>query len=296
LKDLKLLVVDDNKTNREVLRGQLEHWGVTIFEAHNAQQALSLCESQFNNNLPFFDIGLIDMQMPYMDGAELGKQIKSDKRFAKIKLIMMTSMGHLGDASYFANLGFDGYFPKPATTADLFGALSVVANGGEVLSEAEPLVTSHYLKTLIPTKNEKYSKEELDSIKDTRILLVEDNRINQMVAKGVLNKLGLNNIDIANNGVECIEKLKNEKAKRYYDVVLMDCQMPEKDGYEASMEIRSGKGGELNIAILIIAMTANAMADDKQKCLDAGMNDYLSKPIDSDLLIVKLLHWLLDKS
>jgi PAS domain S-box-containing protein len=296
MKDLKLLVVDDNKTNREVLRGQLEHWGITIFEAHNAQQALSLCESQFNDSLPLFDIALIDMQMPYMDGAELGERIKSDKRFEKIKLIMMTSMGHLGDASYFANLGFDGYFPKPATTADLFGALSVVANGGEVLDEAEPLVTSHYLKTLIPTKNEKYSKEELDSIKDTRILLVEDNRINQMVAKGILNKLGLNNIDIANNGVECIEKLGKEKAKKCYDVVLMDCQMPEKDGYEASMEIRAGKGGELNIPILIIAMTANAMADDKQKCLDAGMNDYLSKPIDSDLLIVKLLHWLLDKS
>jgi len=296
LKNLKLLVVDDNKTNREVLRGQLEHWGITIFEAHDAQQALSLCENQFNNNLPFFDIGLIDMQMPYMDGAELGKHIKSDKRFATIKLIMMTSMGHLGDASYFANLGFDGYFPKPATTADLFGALSVVANGGEVLNEAEPLVTSHYLKTLIPTKNEEYSNEDLNKIKDSRILLVEDNRINQMVAKGILNKLGLNNIDIANNGVECIEKLINEKAKKGYDVVLMDCQMPEMDGYEASREIRSGKGGELNIPILIIAMTANAMADDKQKCLDAGMNDYLSKPIDSNLLIVKLIHWLLDKS
>jgi len=295
MKDLKILVVDDNQTNREVLRGQLEHWGITIFEAHDGQQALSLCESQFQSSNPLFDIALIDMQMPNMDGAELGERIKKDKRFAQIKLIMMTSMGHLGDASYFANLGFDGYFPKPATTVDLFGALSVVAKGGEILDEAEPLVTTHYLKTLIPVENEGY-KISLDSIKSTRILLVEDNRINQMVAKGVLNKLGINNIDIANNGIECIEKLKKDVTNTCYDAVLMDCQMPEMDGYEATREIRLGNSGEINKAVLIIAMTANAMADDKQKCLDAGMNDYLSKPIDSSLLIEKLLHWLSDNT
>jgi len=296
MQNLKILVVDDNKTNREVLRGQLEHWGITIFEAHSGQQALSLCENQLHTSQSLFDIALIDMQMPNMDGAELGQHIKNDKRLAQIKLIMMTSMGHLGDASYFADLGFDGYFPKPATTVDLFGALSVVAKGGEILDDAEPLVTSHYLKTLIPAKNEDNNIAGFDSIKNIRVLLVEDNRINQIVAKGLLNKLGINSIDIANNGVECIEELKKGSSHTYYDVVLMDCQMPEMDGYEASRKIRLGNGGELNKAILIIAMTANAMADDKQKCLDAGMNDYLSKPIDPNLLVEKLRHWLLDKT
>ncbi len=292
-KNLKLLIVDDNVTNREVIRGQLEHWGATVFEADSGQQALSLCEQEHpDNGKAAFDVAFLDMQMPYMDGAELGKKISSDKRFEKTKLIMMTSMGHIGDARFFAELGFAGYFPKPATTADLFGALAVVARGGEVLEEAVPLVTSHYLKTLLPAKDKQFSDSDLDSIKNTRILLVEDNRINQMVAKGILNKVGLHCIDIANNGNECIEKLRQEKTARIYDVVLMDCQMPEMDGYEASRKIRDGSAGELNKKIPIIAMTANAMADDKRKCLDAGMDDYLAKPIETNLLIEKLVHWL----
>jgi len=300
ISNLKLLIVDDNVTNREVIRGQLEHWGANVFEADSGRQALLLCEQEYrNDNKVAFDVAILDMQMPDMDGAELGKFIRSDRRLDQMKLVMMTSMGHIGDARYFADLGFDCYFPKPATTADIFGALSVVIKGGEVLDDANPLVTSHYLKTLIPPKNKNFNDSDLDSIKDKRILLVEDNRINQMVAKGILNKLGLHFIDIANNGVECLEKLKQEpllldKSTRRYDVVLMDCQMPDMDGYEASRQIRAATAGELNKKIPIIAMTANAMADDKQKCLDAGMDDYLSKPIDSDLLIIKLLYWLTD--
>ncbi len=300
ISNLKLLIVDDNETNREVIRGQLEHWGATVFEADSGQQALLLCEQECRNeNKAPFDVAILDMQMPHMDGAELGKLIKNDKRFEQMKLVMMTSMGHIGDARYFADLGFDCYFPKPATTADVFGALSVVTKGGEVLEHANPLVTRHYLKTLIPAKNKIFNNSDLDSIKNKRILLVEDNRINQMVAKGILNELGLHFIDIANNGVECLEKLiqqplAQDKATWSYDLVLMDCQMPEMDGYEASRQIRSANAGELNKKIPIIAMTANAMADDKQKCLDAGMDDYLSKPVDPDLLIVKILHWLAD--
>ncbi len=297
IKNLKLLIVDDNETNRQVIRGQLEHWGSTVFEADSGQQALLLCDQECrdDNNAPF-DVALLDMQMPYMDGAELGKIIRSDKRFKQMKLIIMTSMGHIGDARYFADLGFDGYFPKPATTADIFGALSVVTKGGEVFDEAEPLVTSHYLKTLAPAKDEYFSDTDLGTIKNKRILLVEDNRINQMVAKGILTKLGLTFIDIANNGVECLEKLSQENKAKRYDMVLMDCQMPEMDGYSASRQIRMGNAGEFNKNIPIIAMTANAMAGDRQKCLDAGMDDYLSKPIEVNILITKLLHWLADNT
>jgi len=300
ISNLKLLIVDDNVTNREVIRGQLEHWGATVFEADSGQQALLFCEQEYrdDNKVPF-DVAILDMQMPDMDGAELGKVIRNDKRLDQMKLVMMTSMGHIGDARYFADLGFDCYFPKPATTVDIIGALSVVTKGGDVLNDANPLVTSHYLKTLIPAKNKNFNGSALDNIKSKRILLVEDNRINQMVAKGILNKLGLHFIDIANNGVECLEKLKHEallpdKTSPRYDVVLMDCQMPDMDGYEASRQIRAASADELNKKIPIIAMTANAMADDKQKCLIAGMDDYLSKPIDSDLLIAKLLYWLTD--
>jgi len=114
-----------------------------------------------------------------------------------------------------------------------------------------------------------------------------------MVAKGILNKLGLGIIDIANNGVECLAKLAQDNETVSYDVVLMDCQMPEMDGYEASQQIRAGNAGELSKTIPIIAMTANAMADDRQKCLDAGMDDYLTKPIEANLLAGKLLQWLI---
>lgn len=295
-KKLKLLIVDDNETNRKVMRGQFEHWGATVFEAESGEQALRLCEQEYHDkNITPFNIAFINMQMPYMNGAELGKRMKDDERFTSIKLIMMTFMANLGDARYFADLGFDGYFPKPATTADLFGALSVLSQGGEVLAAAEPLVTSHYLKTLIPAQEKKISTAELDNMTKARILLVEDNRINQMVAKGVLNKLGFHTIDIANNGIECLDKLTQEQENLHYNLVLMDCQMPEMDGYEASRQIRAGKTGKVNNTIPIIALTANAMLDDRKKCLDAGMNDYLSKPLEASLLVEKLLHWLNEK-
>jgi len=293
ISNLKLLIADNNQTNRAVLKGQFEHWGATVLEAGNGQQALSLCEQETHaDGKTSFDVALIGMQMPDMDGAKLGKDLKQDKRFAQLKLIMMTSMGHVGDARYFANLGFDGYFPKPATTSDLLGALAIVTQGGEILADADPLVTSHYINTLLPDENKTPSKSTLEAIKNTRVLLVEDNRINQMVAKGILNKHGLMNIDIANNGIECLTILKQQKSHHCYEVVLMDCQMPEMDGYETTRQIRAGNASKLYKAIPIIAMTANAMADDRQKCLDAGMNDYLSKPIDPDALIEKLLLWL----
>lgn len=293
VKKLKLLIVDDSETNRQVMRAQLEHWGSTVVEADSGKQALLLCEQecQDNNKAPF-DIAFLNMQMPYMNGTELGKHLKNDKRFRQIKLIMMTSMGNLGDARYFADLGFDGYFPKPATTAALFGALSVVAQGGKVLEDAEPLITSHYLNDLVPVKEKQITGSDLESLTDTRILLVEDNCINQMVVEGVLNSRGLHAIEIASNGFECLEKLQHDNTTQAYDLVLMDCQMPEMDGYEASRQIRAGKAGKLNQNIPIIALTANAMIDDKKKCLESGMNDYLAKPLEADLLITKLLYWL----
>ncbi|MCW8931960.1 MAG: response regulator [Gammaproteobacteria bacterium] len=125
----------------------------------------------------------------------------------------------------------------------------------------------------------------------TQVLLVEDNKVNQLVAKGVLNKFGLTT-DIAENGVKAIEALKQACEDKPYTLILMDCQMPEMDGYEASLQIRSGIAGERYQNIPIIAMTANAMQGDREKCLTAGMSDYLSKPIHSDRLYAKLCEWL----
>jgi len=289
---LNLLIIDDNSTNREVLRCQLEHWGATVAEAESGAQAIDLCEQQVvKEDQVFFDIAFLDMQMPEMDGATLGKFLKADSRFAAMKLIMMTSMGIIGDAKYFSELGFSGYFPKPTTTTDLFEALSVVAENGAALQQAEPLVTSHYLKTLKHEEKNSGENKLPNWPQNLRLLLVEDIMVNQLVANGILNEFGLH-ADVAENGLRALQCLQEAPLESPYSMVLMDCQMPEMDGYEASRQIRNGKGGERYKDIPIIAMTANAMQGDREKCLQAGMSDYLSKPIEPHQLLNKLQQWL----
>ncbi len=285
---LHLLIVDDNATNREVLRGQLELWGASITEAESGQQALNLCQQRLEQTtLPFFDVGFFDMQMPEMDGAELGQLIHTNNHFNSMKMVMMTSISQGNEAEYFANLGFSAYFPKPATTSDLFDALSVVIDNGKTLGQV-PIVTHSYLQTLAREQSDQ-TKYAIHWPTPPKLLLVEDNRINQQVALGVLHEYQLS-ADIAVNGREAIELLKN--AKQPYNLILMDCQMPVMDGYQASTAIRSGGAGTANISVPIIAMTANAMEGDREKCLSSGMSDYLSKPIEGELLLGKLLHWL----
>ena len=301
VESLQLLIVDDNATNLEVIRGQLEHWGATVTEATNGADALALCDSRFRQeNVPFFDIAFLDMQMPDMNGAQLGKALRADDRFNDMKLVMMTSMSSRGDAQYFSDLGFSAYFPKPATTSDLFDALLVVAEGGTALQQAQPLVTHHYLQTLAHNQSHLKIKAKQDQQPSSdswpqqiRLLLVEDNQINQLVAKGILKNIGLQ-ADIAANGHEALSSLQQSPENRPYTLILMDCQMPEMDGYEATRQIRAGKAGVRYLAIPIIAMTANAMQGDREKCLDAGMSDYMSKPINTERVYDKLTEWLIN--
>ena len=191
-----------------------------------------------------------------------------------------------GDAKFFAEIGFDAYFSKPVIESDIIDSLSLVIKGGAALENANPLVTKHYLSTL--RANEAPQKMNGES----RILLVEDNAINQAVAQGILESVGFYCNDIAGNGLEAINALKSAEEDSPFDLVLMDCQMPELDGYEATREIRNGRCGDFYRGIPILAMTANAMKGDEQKCLDAGMSDYISKPIDADKLQNKLQKWL----
>lgn len=286
---LNLLVVDDNVTNREVLRIQLEHWGAAVDEAENGKSALALCEKRLEqSDKPFYDIALLDMQMPGMSGETLGKKLSEQKKFENMKLVMMTSMSYRGDLSHFARLGFSAYFPKPATTEDLFGALSVISKGGEVLEHAEPLVTHDYLQTLVEVS------ENSDAAwsNNTRVLLVEDNQVNQIVAISTLELLGIN-ADVAGNGLEALEALQSAPEDAPYTLILMDCQMPEMDGFEATRKIREGAAGERCIHLPIIALTANAMKEDRDRCIDAGMSDYLTKPFEEKQIKDKLVEWLI---
>jgi len=302
INNLDLLIVDDNATNREVLRGQLEHWGAKVTEATSGKEAIDLCNSRLltNKSMPIFDVAFLDMQMPEMDGAQLGKHFRSESQFDQMKMVMMTSISQGNEAKFFANIGFNAFFPKPATTSDLFDALAVVIDDGEVLQHATPLVTHDYLQSLTKTSTDSHidntkanSEESYQWPSNTRLLVVEDNRINQMVALGILEKYSLS-AEVAINGIEAIETLASADENHLFTLVLMDCQMPEMDGYQATKKIRAGAAGQHNKNLPIIAMTANAMQGDKEKCLNIGMNDYLSKPIEPEYLLAKLKKWLIE--
>ncbi len=286
----RILVVDDNDTNREILRIQLKAWGAEVTECDSGKQALDICEQTAASP---FDAAILDMQMPHMDGAELGPKIH--KIIPSTGLIMMTSQAMRNDAKRFSELGFQAYFTKPVTMSDLHDALTIVLDKGDCLKQASPLVTTHYIRSLVNSNIEVEDGKTLDWGDQQRLLLVEDNAINQEVASLMLEDLGLTT-DIASNGLEALSALKSAPEESPYTLIFMDCQMPEMDGYQASEAIRKLDAGSRYAVIPIVAMTANAMKGDREKCLNAGMSDYLTKPIDPDELLSMLIKWIKPKS
>ncbi len=273
----RILIVDDNSTNREVLRGQLGAWGAVVEEAEDAKTALGILND--SEVLPF-DVAILDMQMPEMDGKELGQIIRSNPQFDRMKLIMMTSIADRGDTDTFQALGFDAFFPKPVAMSDLHDGLNLVLDESKASDRPKALITHYSLqRTMTGEAN-----------RPARVLLVEDNFINQQVAEGILSAFGVD-VEIVGNGLEAIEKLKNDR-ENPFELVFMDCQMPVMDGYKATQQIRSGKVEVLNPQVTIVAMTANAMKGDREKCLAVGMDDYLSKPIQYDEVKSMLEKWL----
>ncbi len=274
LRGVRVLVVDDNATNRLVVAEQLESWGVRHAEAESAAKATDWLRAARAEGDPF-RIMITDMQMPEMDGESLGRAIKADAELRDTYLVMMSSLGTRGDAKRLKAIGFSAYLTKPVKQSQLFDCLAMVLGGGRVaaVQTQEPaLVTRHTLHE---------ARRRM-----VRILLAEDNPTNQQVALGILEKLGFD-ADTAANGREAIRALEAVP----YDIVLMDVQMPEMDGFEATRAIRSGKTGVLNPKIPIIAMTAHAMKGDRERCLEAGMDDYISKPIAPQALAEALEKW-----
>lgn len=281
-----ILIVDDNEINRAVVRAQLERWGMEVYEAEDPIIGFDYCQTRIaKGHIPPYDVALLDMQMPNMDGADLGAEIRNIPQCEGMKMVMMTSLGHRNDAARFAEIGFDAFFTKPTTTKDLLNMLKVLFDEGAALEAAKALITKDYPGTL---------QEELSEViwpSNTRILLVEDNPTNQIVAQGMLDMIGLE-ADIANNGLEALEAMELALDTAPYTIILMDCHMPEMDGYAASIAIREGRAGDVYKAIPIVAMTANAMAGDREKCLISGMSDYVSKPINLGVLKTTLIQWL----
>jgi len=263
IENKRVLVVDDNDTNRYIFRKYLESWHCRVEEAASAEEAMKKLRSAVNESDPF-KIALLDYCMPDVDGGSLCKEIKAESQLHDLILVMLTSVGRLGDADRFQELGFAAYLIKPVKKLQLFDCLGIVYGKSASIEKD----TTGKIVT-------QYSIAE-DHKQRARILLAEDNVVNQKIALRILEKKLGYHADVVTNGMEAIESLE----KFDYDLVLMDCQMPEMDGYKATSIIRDENSAVRNHNIPIIAMTANAMKGDREKCLEAGMNDYVSKPIN----------------
>ncbi|MEO0443230.1 MAG: response regulator, partial [Pseudomonadota bacterium] len=289
--NVSILLVGGSAASSLVMEKQLGVWGAQVKTVDSANGAMKLLEASSDQ---VFDIAILDLQLPDTDGETLAKKIRCIPRLNAMKLVLATSLSQPGDAKRFADTGFAAYFPKPATTNDLLSVLKVLVDDGDMLSQAKPLSTRHCRHSVDSGKSKNAQAETIEQTTNIdkppadkpRILLVEDNLINQEVARGLLEAMGYG-IDIANNGKEAIDILSKDN---HFSIVLMDCQMPEMDGFEATQKIR--QGSTLRSDITIIAMTANAMKGDKERCLDSGMNDYLSKPVDPEKLGHCLSQWL----
>jgi PAS domain S-box-containing protein len=275
IKGTRILVVDDNATNREVLIAQMQSWGAVVAAVESGSTALTCLRYAAEAGSPF-QLAVLDMMMPGMDGATLGRAILADETLKSIPLVMMTSLGQRGDAHRFREMGFAAYLIKPVRQSDLHDCLVAVLTG-ERHEEARALITRHSLRDMRRG--------------NARILLVEDNLTNQEVACGMLGRMGWN-ADVTPSGKQALLMLETQS----YDLVLMDVQMPEMDGYEATRRIRDPNSKVLNRNIPIIATTAHAMHGDAEKCLAAGMSDYISKPIDPKALATVVEKWLTRKA
>ncbi|MFZ1850640.1 MAG: response regulator [Nitrosomonas sp.] len=280
LAGIRLLIVEDNNTSRGILSAYAESWGMDVSSVGSAQKALDkLHETTINHQN--YDLVLIDMKMANMNGLELGQKIKANPDWAKIPLIMLTSTHYKGEADEAKKTGFAVYKTKPIRKSELYKCLiqardSVDANHSLHLQE----------KIAIENTLEKPGTSDINESKGY-LLLAEDNPVNQAVALGMLRNFGYI-VDVVKNGLEAIEAVQ----RKTYDLVLMDCMMPEMDGYRATTEIRRQQStGELYY-FPIIALTANAIEGDREKCLTTGMDDYLSKPIKAKDLANTVALWL----
>ncbi len=270
----RVLVVDDNATNRKILRRYAESWGMRCDEAADADAALELLDDDAG---PRYDLALLDVLMPERSGLELAAEIRRRGRWKDLPLVMLGSEGRRNAMRVDDGVDIKAYLLKPIKKSTLFDCLSNVLSrtnrGGQ--SRAQPQPAQPRPASPQPADNDNGGR---------RILLVEDNAVNRKVALLFLKRLGYRS-EAAVNGVEAVEALRGGR----FDAVLMDCQMPDMDGYQATKQIRRMESGGRRTPV--IALTANAMRGDRERCLEAGMDDYLSKPLELKSLAVKLREW-----
>jgi PAS domain S-box-containing protein len=261
LAGLRVLVVDDNATNRRILEHYASSAGMAVASAADGVEALMALRRAARQDRAYH-VAITDLHMPNMNGLELARAVKADPLIAGVKLIVLSSVTSTGDAAGLRAAGAVEHLCKPVHRVELYRALGRVMNvSGAVV---EPL-----------TAGGRYGPPQLSG----RVLVVEDNPVNQEVAAAMLEDLGCT-VLLASNGREALREIERERP----DLVLMDCQMPEMDGFEATRSIRAGEACAGGARLPIVALTANAMQSDRTRCLEAGMDDYLSKPFTREQL------------
>jgi light-regulated signal transduction histidine kinase (bacteriophytochrome)/CheY-like chemotaxis protein len=278
IRGLQAIIVDDNATNRKILHQQLASWGMHVGSAEGGLHALEELRSAVERGEPYH-VAVLDLQMPGMDGLELAQQIKTDPKLTSIRLLLLTSLSQYNVVEDTYRAGVEAVLTKPVRQAQLFNCLTTVLglSGGSLSASSTPAESS----------GENTGKDAYEC--QAHVLLAEDNAANRDVTAMMLEKLGYR-VDAVEDGVEAVEALSRISS---YAAVLMDVQMPEMDGYKATKEIRRYEGGGRHIPI--IAMTGNAMQGDREKALEAGMDDYVSKPVGLNELGEVLGRWVADK-
>ena len=272
LEGLRVLVVDDHETNCTILERTLRSWRMRPICVPGGAQALSVLR-QAAGSPNAFDVAILDYHMPGMDGLELARAVRAEQPIVSTRLVLLTSSGRRGDARAAEAAGIEAFLTKPVRQSALFDCLATLVGNADP-ARSRPLITRH-------------TTAEIRGRHRPHLLVVEDNIVNQKVAARTLEQLGYR-VDVAANGLEAVDAT----ARIRYAAVLMDCQMTEMDGYAATAAIREREGGDSHTTI--IAMTAGASSEDEAKCFAAGMDDYITKPVNRAALALTMQRWIRD--
>ena len=276
LSGVKVLVVDDNVIHQKTLLGQMRSWRIRCDTADNGIEAFTKLQLAMDENDPY-QLALIDYDMPLMTGVELAQKMHGNSAIGQTVVAMMISFSNNGSTEELQKNGISIVLTEPIKPSTLYNLIISILQKNDLT----------HLPGLVKTPKTEQPVSDTINI-NAKILVVEDYALNQVVILSLLKKLGYKHIDIANNGIEAL----NELEKNTYDIVFMDCQMPEMDGYVASRKIRERESTKQLPHVPIIAMTAHALKGDRGKCLQSGMDDYIPKPIDINKVLRALNVWL----